>query len=734
MRAFNRIFKYVWPQWPSIIIVVVSAMIIAMLLSMSFMTIIPLLKVMIDKEGLHGWADRKACNWKYGVDFDVPETTDLLQGGSEHLAYYLLVTRVEKNSLADKAGLRPADRIIGAGRLINSQQNEEILFLSLLEELAAATGDKISIQLKRLDPGGKLKVTTVELNTPTNSAYVNSLNRDRLGRIKQDLRLAAADKLRWAVGLLPKDDDRSSKTKAVVFIIVLITIVTAIRCLAKYFQSYLAEKIVQVGINQMRDDAFGHAMNMPMGFFANERPSDVVSRIVRDSNVMGKAIKIMLGKALREPLNAIIMLSFAMLLNWQLTVIFLCGAPITLGLLMVFGRKMRKATKKSLVAGSQMLAKLQEVMAGLKVVKVYNRQRYEQENFKRINNGLLKQLLKISKVEAITNPAMELLGMIAGGAALVIGTQWVTTGRMDSPDFLVLILLLGASAEAVRKTSDIWNNIQEADAAAERVFAIIDEPVEAESADAIELGPLRDKIEFRDVVFTYPCGDRPVLRGINLSVRAGHNVAIVGPNGSGKTTLANLLPRFYDPDSGCILIDGQDIRRATLSSLRGQIAMVTQNVVTFNDTIAANIAYGSTDASREQIISAAKRSFAHEFILPLPEGYDTVIGEQGAGLSGGQLQRIIIARAILKNPSILIFDEATSQVDADSEAKIHNAIEEVMRDRTTILIAHRFSTVISADVIVVMDEGEVIAQGQHDYLMKNCSLYQSLYETQLITA
>jgi len=237
-----------------------------------------------------------------------------------------------------------------------------------------------------------------------------------------------------------------------------------------------------------------------------------------------------------------------------------------------------------------------------------------------------------------------------------------------------------------------------------------------------------------DVCFTYPGEQNPVLGGVNLSVEAGHNVAIVGPNGSGKTTLANLIPRFYDPDSGRVLIDGHDIRQATLSSLRDQIGLVTQNIVTFNDTIAANIAYGKPNATREEIIAAAERSFAHEFIALLPDGYDTVIGEQGVGLSGGQLQRIIIARAIIKNPAILIFDEATSQVDADSEAKIHEAIEMLMHDRTSIIIAHRFSTVVSADVIVVMDQGQIVAQGAHDALMRTCQLYQNLYEIQLVKA
>ncbi len=324
--------------------------------------------------------------------------------------------------------------------------------------------------------------------------------------------------------------------------------------------------------------------------------------------------------------------------------------------------------------------------------------------------------------------------MLAGAGAIIVGMAWFTGGSLDGTEFIALLALLGGAAEAVRKTSDIWNKIQQANAAAERVFAVLDHPTEPEKPNAVVLPSGRGNVEFRDVVFTYPGADRTTLKGVNLTVTAGHNVAVVGPNGSGKTTLANLLPRFYDPDSGHILIGGYDIAEVTLDSLRSQIGMVTQEVITFNDTLTANIGYGRQGATQGEIVEAARRAFAHEFISQLPLGYDTVIGEHGVGLSGGQLQRIVIARGILKNPAILIFDEATSQVDADSEAKIHKAITEIMQGRTTFIIAHRFSTVVAADVIVVMDGGRIVAQGKHEQLMQTCSIYQGLYETQLIKA
>jgi subfamily B ATP-binding cassette protein MsbA len=421
-------------------------------------------------------------------------------------------------------------------------------------------------------------------------------------------------------------------------------------------------------------------------------------------------------------------------LNWKLTAIFLMAAPLVLWLFAALGRKIKKATKKSLVISAQLLGRIQEAMRGVRVVKVYNRQEYEVDLYERTNQSLLKQLLRIAQVEAMTNPLLDVLGMIAGSAALLVGAAWVIKQYegMQPTTFFGLLIFLGTAAESIRKVSDVWNEVQRANAAAERVFAVLDEPLEREEPDAVELGPMREKMVFEDVVFTYPGSSVPALNGIGLEVPAGQTVAIVGPNGSGKSTLVNLIPRFYDPDSGRILIDGWDIRKATLRSLRGQIGLVTQDIVTFRDTIANNIGYGKLGASREEIIAAARKAYAHEFIEQLPEGYDTMIGEHSSGLSGGQLQRIAIARAILKNPAILIFDEAMSQIDADSEAKIHAALEGLMKGRTCFLIAHRFSTIISADRIVVLEGGRIAGQGTHQQLVGSCQTYRNLYETQLI--
>ncbi|MCK4999079.1 MAG: ABC transporter ATP-binding protein [Anaerohalosphaera sp.] len=717
LTAFTRIFKYVWPQWPRLVVIVLTSMIIAVLFSLSIMTIIPILKVMMGEEGLHGWVDRKHCDYRYGMDFRIPGMVDIDEDNELLMTTSLFIDHVTEDSLADQAGIKEMDLIVGAGSLIKDSPNQYFSPAQLLEELAVAETEKIKVQVARIGTEG-----LVERELLTWDQDISFFT---------GMRLWFVEKAQKGISVLPRGQASENKKKAVVFIILLMVGVTIVRCAARFYQGYLAEKVSQIAIAGLRADMFSHIMKMPIGFFSLEGTSDTVSRMVGDTAGTGNGVKILLGKTLREPAKGIATLAAALLINYKLALIFIGGAPFMVILIAVLGKKMRKAVKKSLQSSAAMLGRVQGSITGLRVVKVYNQQQRESEAYNSVNKKLLKQLLRAGRIRAMTNPITEVLGLFAMAAALLVGAYWVFDKNMEASLFFALLGLLGSSADSFRKVSDVWNKIQASNAAAERVFEVVDSlPEDDQTAEV--LGTVSNGIEFEDVCFTYPGTDKQMLNGINFSTKAGQVIAVVGPNGSGKTTLINLLPRFYDVDSGRILLDGHDITKVSLQSLRDNIAMVTQNVVTFNDTIMENIRYGRPEATVEEVIEAAKCSFAHEFIEPLPDGYQTLIGENSAGFSGGQLQRIVIARAILKDPAILILDEAMSQVDADSESKIHDALELFMHNRTCFVIAHRFSTVINADRIVVMEAGTIKATGTHAELMETCLLYRSLYETQLM--
>lgn len=706
LTAFKRIWSYVWPQWPRVVAVLFWSALMGVMVSINLVSALPILKVMMGEEGLHGWVDRKLVDARYGMDFYLPERSELLES-AEILRNQLEIVNVENKSWAQQVGLNVRDRIISVA--FPGSQTVESTAIKMQELLATqSSGSPLVLRVEAMDR----KIRTVEAVAPPLPFY--------------------ADGMQWVVNHVPRNEAKETKFTAIMVLMVVVTIITVFRCMARFYQQYLGEKIVNIAITRIREDIFRHVMYMSVGFFSNRGTSDTVSRILNDVALSGKGIKILLGKAVREPFTAAAAVIVAFKFNAQLTLIFLLSAPLVIGIFAILGKKIKRATKKSLVVTAAILGRIQGAMNALRVVKVYNRQGFEIDHYETSNQSLLKQNLKISKIEAGINPLLDVMAMFFMAAVILIGAKWVSDKKLEASEFFILIVLLGVAAECVRKVSDVWNHIQQANAAAERVFAVIDEPQETEAPDALEMKPLQRSIDFTDVVFTYPGAAQPALRGVNLSVPAGQTVAVVGPNGSGKTTLVNLLPRFYDPDSGQICIDGQDIQKGTLHSLRDQISMVTQNVVTFNDTIASNIAYSKPGATMDEIIHAARQAYAHEFIEPLPNGYQTVIGENSAGFSGGQLQRIVIARAILKNPRILIFDEAMSQIDAESESKIHAALQDIMRNRTCFLIAHRFSTVISADRIVVIDNGRMVAHGKHDELIRSCDVYKRLYETQLI--
>ena len=712
MKHFLRIFEYIWPQRKSVVVIVATVVLISILFAFSYATISPLLTVMMGSEGIHGWMDRKICQHRYDMKFYVPDSVDIINSSDSSAAYRLRITSIDEKSSAYQAGLRKEDWIIDIdGVSVNKQGKASIPLL--LDVLATVPENEIvKIRYNRINDEGVVEKLPLEFKAAKKPFYANLAQK--------------------ALSYVPRDESRKDKLNAILFIIIVMMFVTFIRCICKYVHDYLLQKVVDVSLTNMRNNMFSRALNMEVGFFSSEGASDTVSRMIRDTDATGRGIKLVFGKALLEPAKALGLLVFALISAPKITLIFVSCAPAMFWVIAKLGKKMSKATRRSLESWSVMLAKLEESIAALRIVKVYGRQDHERERFRSVNQTLLKYYLKIAKVDALTPQLLEILGMIGGSIGIMFGAYWVFSGEIDAPQFLTLMIILGTIAESFRKTSDVWNKVKQADAAAERVYKVLDQGTEYEADNAVELSPIRNKIVFNNINFTYPGNETPSLKSVNLTIRAGEKVALVGPNGSGKTTLASLLPRFYNPDNGTITFDGVDIKQATLASVRAQIGLVTQNTMTFKDTIANNIGYGKLGATREEIIDAAKRAYAHDFIKQLPKGYDSIIGEASSGFSGGQLQRIAIARAIVSNPAILIFDEATSQVDAESETKIHIAIEDLMQGRTSIIIAHRFSTILKADTIAVFDEGKIRAIGTHEELVKSCPLYNALYETQII--
>jgi subfamily B ATP-binding cassette protein MsbA len=520
-----------------------------------------------------------------------------------------------------------------------------------------------------------------------------------------------------------------AKTRLLRFCVILVMLFL-VKNVFGYLQTYLTVYLEQQVLSRIRNDVYGHLMNLPMSFFSREKTGHIISRLTNDVSMLQGAVIGVAASVVRNGFMTLIGLFVVLVVSWKLSILTFVVVPINLVLVEMIGRRLKKRSYRTQEGMAEMTAVLGESVAGIRVVKAFNMGDYERRRFEKYNFKYIGQYLKMKLWGAVSSPTSELLGTFSIVAILFYGGNLVLSGRLTPEN---LILFIGAMiwvVTPVKNLSKLNSAIQESLACANRVFAIMEiEPEPINAAGTRKIDGRIEEIRFDSVNFEYVPG-RPVLRDISFSVRRGEVVALVGPSGAGKTTLVDLIPRFYDPGSGRILMDGVDIREIDLRSLRSMMGMVTQEVILFNDTVRNNIAYGVQDCPEERIIEAAKAANAHEFIMEMPKGYDTLIGERGTRLSGGQRQRLSIARAILKNPEVLIFDEATSALDTESEILVQEAIDRLLEGRTTFVIAHRLSTVQSASRILVIDDGEIREVGTHTELMESNGVYRRLYDLQ----
>lgn len=500
-----------------------------------------------------------------------------------------------------------------------------------------------------------------------------------------------------------------------------------------YLQAYFLAFVEQGMIRDLRNQSYVHLHKLPMSYFKNEKTGNLISRITNDVNVVQSSVSAVFLNMIREPLTIMFFLGLAISISWRLTLFSLVVLPFTIGIISWIGLILRKQSGFLQEKMADITTTLHETITGVKIVKAFGMEEYENRKFRAQTQSFFKLVLKMARIRNVASPLTEFLSVVVGGAMIYYGGELVLVDKtLNASEFIVFLLAIFQMMPPIKELSSVNNRIQESSAAAERVFEILDtEPAIRNVESPVSVSEFNDKIEFKNVSFHYDDDNELVLSGINLSVEKGNVIAFVGSSGAGKTTCVDLLPRFYDPTSGKILLDGFDIKEICLEDLRKLMGIVTQETVLFNESVKSNIAYGIDDCSEEKLIDAAKAANAHNFILELPHGYDTIIGEKGTKLSGGQRQRLSIARALLKNPPIMIFDEATSALDNESEVLVQQAIERLMTERTTFVIAHRLSTIRNADRIIVLDKGEIVQDGKHDDLiLEEKGIYKKLYELQ----
>ncbi len=707
---FMRVLRFSRPYFRTLYPGLFCIVIFAMTYSLNIVTLLPVIKLMADNQSLPTWVDQTISEKR--LRFLLIESDGKLQ---------IVATKGAKQL---PEGVRDRDTVLN----INGRE------LSGPEAFREVTGlpNASEATIEVLHPGtGETQSATVQLKDLESLDYLLL----RVGR------------------LLPAETTKEAKMRTLFIVFATILVITVVGGVCRFFGEYLIALVAGRTVVAIRRQMYDRVLKFPVSYFASRGVSDTVSRFVQDSQDIYRGLNFVFAKSLREPLKAGFAFAFALFLDWRITLITVAVAPLAGILIRKFGKMIRKANKGLLQGYGRMLNALESALSGIRVVKGYTMESYERRHLHAVDTHMLRQQMKIERTDALTGPAFEVMGVFVAIGAIAYFANLMFDNRMDFAKFTTIAACMAGMFDPVRKMSSFYNRVQQANAALDRVFEIIDLPTEETGRhDADALPTIRENIELQNIHFTYPGSERPALDGISLTIKRGERVAFVGPNGSGKTTLLAMLMRFFDPQEGRILIDGRDVADYSMWSLRKQISLITQDSVIFADTLANNIAYGDDrllrrlvlrrrhperfppgpDPDHERIVHAAKAAYADEFISEKPEGYDTYVGEHGTQLSGGQKQRIAIARAILRNAPIFIFDEATSQIDSESEQKIHDAVERFLEGRTALIIAHRFSTILQADRIVVLDRGRVVDSGKHPELMERCKLYQTLYGSQIL--
>ena len=522
-----------------------------------------------------------------------------------------------------------------------------------------------------------------------------------------------------------------SKIESLKRLCIFILLVFLIKNIFWYLQSFLIVQVEQGVIMDLRNQLYSHYHNLPLEYFHGKKSGVLISRLTNDINLVRGAVANGFAEAIRQIFLYITYMFLVIWASWKLSLIVLVLLPFGIIIISKFGKKVKKNSILTQQKMGNLTSVLQETIYGIRVIKAFAMEKFELEKFKNFGKDYFKTMVKLTRIGSLAPPLTEMLGVLAGVTILWFGGKQILGGSEFTVDrFFLFLVALFSLMQPVKKLSHVNIDIQQGLAAAERIFEVLEtEPKIKNSPQPVKVNSLEKEINFEDILFHYD-SHKSVLQEINLKVKRGEIIAVVGPSGAGKSTLMDLLVRFYDPQEGKITIDGTDVRKIELNSLRNLLGIVTQETMLFNDSVWNNIAYGHNGASTEMVEKAARTANAHDFIVNLPESYQTVIGDRGVKVSGGERQRLAIARAIFKNPPILIFDEATSSLDSESEKLVQEAIEHLMHGRTVFVIAHRLSTVQNADRIVVLDKGKIVQVGKHAELIKQEGLYKKLYNLQ----